>query len=186
MEQIKVWFVTPEATPFAKTGGLADVAGSLPRALKKLGIDVRVVMPKYRQIPQPLINKMMFLGYTFVDLTWRHEYCGIFTLEYDGVPFYFLDNEHYFYRDWYYGQPDDGERFTFFCKAVLETAVKAFNFCIEKGIWDLDSIWASYYSTVFANDPIPDIVVKDEIPCLSYGVDNSIYDNLLPGGIHHA
>lgn len=120
MEQIKVWFVTPEATPFAKTGGLADVAGSLPRALKKLGIDVRVVMPKYRQIPQPLINKMMFLGYTFVDLTWRHEYCGIFTLEYDGVPFYFLDNEHYFYRDWYYGQPDDGERFTFFCKAVLE------------------------------------------------------------------
>lgn len=68
----------------------------------------------------------------------------------------------------------------------LETAVKAFNFCIEKGIWDLDSIWAIYYSTVFANNPIPDIVVKDEIPCLSYGVDNSIYDNLLPGGIHHA
>lgn len=120
MEQIKVWFVTPEAAPFAKTGGLADVAGSLPRALKDLGIDIRVVMPKYRQIPQPVMNKMMFLGYTFVDLTWRHEYCGIFTLEHDGVPFYFLDNEHYFYRDWYYGQADDGERFTFFCKAALE------------------------------------------------------------------
>ena len=68
----------------------------------------------------------------------------------------------------------------------LETAVKAFNFCIEKGIRDMDSIWASYYSTVFANAPIPDIVVKDEIPCLSYGVDNSIYDSLLKGGLPHA
>ena len=63
---------------------------------------------------------MRFLGYTYVDLSWRHEYCGIFTLEYDGIPFYFLDNERFFNRDWYYGQPDDGERFAFFSKAVLE------------------------------------------------------------------
>jgi len=117
---MKVWFAVSEAAPFAKTGGLADVAGSLPKALRRLGIDIRVVMPKYRQIPPQYTDKMNFVGYTFVDLTWRREYCGVFELVHEGVPFYFLDNERYFFRDWYYGQADDGERFTFFCKAVLE------------------------------------------------------------------
>lgn len=120
MDQMKIWFAASEVAPFVKTGGLADVAGSLPKALKKLGVDIRVVLPKYRQIPEEYTSKMRFLGYTYVDLSWRHEYCGVFTLDYEGVSFYFLDNEHYFNRDWYYGQPDDGERFTFFCKAVLE------------------------------------------------------------------
>ncbi len=120
MEQIKVWFVASEVSPFAKTGGLADVAGSLPSALREMGVDVRVVMPKYGQISQEYVNKMKFLGYTYVDLTWRHEYCGIFTLEHHGVPYYFIDNEHFFCREWFYGQTDDGERFAFFCKAVLE------------------------------------------------------------------
>lgn len=120
MDQMKIWFAVSEAAPFVKTGGLADVAGSLPKALKKLGVDIRVVLPKYRQIPQEYVNKMRYLGYTYVDLSWRREYCGVLTLDYDGVSYYFLDNEHYFNRDWYYGQPDDGERFTFFCKAVLE------------------------------------------------------------------
>lgn len=120
MDQMKIWFAASEVAPFVKTGGLADVAGSLPKALKKLGVDIRVVLPKYRQISEEYVSKMRFLGYTYVDLSWRHEYCGIFTLEYEGVSFYFLDNEHYFSRDWYYGLPDDGERFTFFCKAVLE------------------------------------------------------------------
>lgn len=120
MEKIKVWFAASEAAPFVKTGGLADVAGSLPKALRKMDVDIRVVMPKYRQIPQEYVNKMNFLGYTYVDLAWRHEYCGIFSLELDGVSYYFLDNEHFFSRDWFYGQIDDGERFTFFCKAILE------------------------------------------------------------------
>ncbi len=120
MEQMKIWFASSEVVPFVKTGGLADVAGSLPKALKKLGVDIRVVMPKYRQISMEYVNKMRFLGYTYVDLSWRHEYCGIFTLEHDGVSYYFLDNEHFFNRDWYYGQPDDGERFTFFSRAILE------------------------------------------------------------------
>jgi starch synthase len=120
VEKIKIWFAASEVAPFAKTGGLADVAGSLPKALTKLDIDIRVVMPKYRQIPQQYTDKMGFVGYTYVDLAWRHEYCGIFTLEYEGVRFYFLDNEHYFNRDWYYGQFDDGERFSFFCKAILD------------------------------------------------------------------
>lgn len=120
MDQIKIWFATAEATPFAKTGGLADVSGSLPKALRKIGIDARVVMPKYSQIPQEYLNEMSFLGYVYVDLCWRHEYCGIFKLEHEGVPYYFLDNEHFFNRGYYYGQTDDGERFTFFCKAILE------------------------------------------------------------------
>ena len=120
MERIKIWFATAEAAPFAKTGGLADVAGSLPKALRKIGLDARVVMPKYSQIPQEYLNKMSFLGYIYVDLSWRREYCGIFKLEHEGVPYYFLDNEHFFNRSYYYGQPDDGERFTFFCKAILE------------------------------------------------------------------
>lgn len=117
---MKVLFAVSEAAPFAKTGGLADVAGSLPKALRKLNVDVRVVMPKYSQISQQYINKMSFMGYTYVNLTWRREYCGVFRMVHEGVPFYFLDNEHYFKRDWYYGQFDDGERFTFFCKAILE------------------------------------------------------------------
>lgn len=120
MNNIRVWFASSEVAPFAKTGGLADVAGSLPKALKKLGADIRVVMPKYRQIPKEYTEKMTFLGYTMVDLTWRKQYCGVYSLEHDGVTCYFLDNEYYFYRDWYYGMYDDGERFAFFSKAILE------------------------------------------------------------------
>jgi glycogen synthase (ADP-glucose) len=120
VNNIRVWFASSEVAPFAKTGGLADVAGSLPKALKKLGADIRVVMPKYRQIPKEYTEKMTFLGYTMVDLTWRKQYCGVYSLEHDGVTCYFLDNEYYFYRDWYYGMYDDGERFAFFSKAILE------------------------------------------------------------------
>ena len=76
MNQMKIWFAASEVAPFAKTGGLADVAGSLPKALKRLNVDIRVVMPKYRQIPQEYVNKMRFLGYTYIDLAWRHEYAG--------------------------------------------------------------------------------------------------------------
>ena len=78
MKDIKIWFASSEAAPFAKTGGLADVAGSLPKALRKLGADVRVVMPKYRQIPPEYADRLKFLGYTMVDLTWRKQYCGVF------------------------------------------------------------------------------------------------------------
>jgi starch synthase len=120
MDGYKIWFAASEVAPFAKTGGLADVAGSLPKALAKLGADIRVVMPKYRQIPREYTGAMTFLGNTYVDLTWRRQYCGVYLLETDGVKWYFLDNEYYFFRDWYYGMGDDGERFAFFCKAILE------------------------------------------------------------------
>ncbi len=124
MEMMKIWFASSEVDPFIKTGGLADVAGSLPVALRKMGIDIRVVMPKYGQIAAKYTDRMEFLGSVEVDLTWRRQYCGIFRLVENGVTCYFLDNEYYFHRDWYYGQSDDGERFTFFCRAILDTLPK--------------------------------------------------------------
>lgn len=120
MKRLKVWFASSEAAPFAKTGGLADVAGSLPKALKGLGVDIRVVMPKYRQIDPQYVSEMEFIGSCTIELSWRKQYCGVYRLESDGVPFYFIDNEYYFFRDGFYGLYDDGERFSFFCKAILE------------------------------------------------------------------
>ncbi len=120
MSNPKILFAASEVVPFAKTGGLADVAGSLPKALAKLGIDIRVVMPKYKVIPQEYVDKMEYMGYTYVNIGWRHQYCGIFKIVQDGVTVYFIDNEYYFKRDWLYGSGDEGEQFTFFSKAIVE------------------------------------------------------------------
>ena len=119
MEALKILFASSEVEPFVKTGGLADVAGSLPRALRGNGLDVRVVMPKYAQIPAQYTEQMTYLGQVEVDLVWRKQYCGVYHLVEKGVECYFLDNEFYFHRDWYYGQVDDGERFAFFSRAIL-------------------------------------------------------------------
>jgi starch synthase len=124
MEMMKIWFASSEVDPFVKTGGLADVAGSLPVALGRMGIDIRVVMPKYGQIAAKYSDRMEFIGSVEVDLTWRRQYCGIFRLVENGVTCYFLDNEYYFHRDWYYGLEDDGERFAFFCRAILDVLPK--------------------------------------------------------------
>ncbi len=120
INDIKVLFAASEVVPFAKTGGLADVAGSLPKCLRKLGVDVRVVMPKYRSIPCEYVEKMEYLGYIYVDISWRHQYCGIFRLVHEGVVLYFIDNEYYFKREGLYGSPDEAEQFTFFSKAIIE------------------------------------------------------------------
>jgi len=120
MGKIKVLYASSEVEPFVKTGGLADVAGSLPKALKALDVDIRVVLPKYGQIDTNYVSKMEFIGSCQVALSWRKQYCGIFRLEYDGVTYYFIDNEYYFFRNGLYGLYDDGERFSFFCKAILE------------------------------------------------------------------
>ncbi|MCX7710101.1 MAG: glycogen synthase GlgA [Clostridia bacterium] len=117
---MKILFAASEAVPFAKTGGLADVAGSLPKALKKAGADIRVVMPKYKGISKSYTEQMQFIGSIYVDLGWRHQYCGILKLEYEDVIFYFLDNEYYFNRDGLYGHYDEAEQFTFFCKSLIE------------------------------------------------------------------
>ncbi len=117
---MKVLFAVSEAFPFAKSGGLADVAYSLPKALRKLGIDVRVIMPKYGDISSDFSTKMKHLCHFTVPVGWRNQYCGIEYLNLDDVPFYFIDNEYYFKRPGYYGYYDDGERFSFFSRAVCE------------------------------------------------------------------
>lgn len=117
---LKVLFAAAEAVPFAKTGGLADVAGSLPKELKKQGVDVRVVMPKYSCIPEVYKQQMEPVLETSVQVGWRKQYCGIQKLEHDGVPMYFIDNEQYFKREGLYGYLDDAERFSFFSRAILD------------------------------------------------------------------
>ena len=117
----KILFAASEARPFIATGGLADVIGSLPQALAKdPKYDIRVVLPLYSDIKPELRRKMSFLGNIFVPLSWRNQYCGIFTCEQEGVTFYFIDNEYYFKRAGCYGYYDDGERFAFFSRSVME------------------------------------------------------------------
>ncbi len=117
-----ILYAGSEIMPFAATGGLGDVLGSLPAALKRKepDCDVRAVMPLYAHIKREWREKMTFLKWFNVPLAWRHAYCGVFSLEKDGVTFYFLDNEYYFKRAALYGEYDDGERFAFFSVAVLE------------------------------------------------------------------
>ena len=116
---MKVCFIAAEAAPFVKVGGLGDVIGSFPKSLRELGVDARVILPLYSSIDRERFG-LKYKAYQFVDLGWRHSYCGIFETEVDGVPCYFVDNEQYFNRDSIYGQIDDGERFAFFSKAALE------------------------------------------------------------------
>lgn len=117
---MKVLFVASEAHPFIKTGGLGDVMGALPQSLIKIGVDVRVVIPKYKNIKDELKQKLQFVKWFTVPVGWRNQYCGIFQYQYKGVTYYFIDNEYYFNRDGLYGYYDDGERFAFFNRAVLE------------------------------------------------------------------
>jgi starch synthase len=117
---VKVLFAVSECGPFAKSGGLADVAGSLPKELKSLGTDIRVILPKYGTISEEYKMKMKKTGELTVPVGWRNQYCGIEELKEQGVTYYFIDNEYYFKRDNLYGYYDDGERFAYFNKAVLE------------------------------------------------------------------
>ena len=117
----KILFVASEVLPYVKTGGLADVAGALPGALCRAGYETRVILPLYQDIPNELRQTMQFVGNCYVALAWRYQYCGIFRQEYQGVVYYFVDNEYYFKRQGLYGHYDDGERFAFFSKAVLES-----------------------------------------------------------------
>ena len=111
---MKLLYVTSEAYPFCKTGGLADVASSLPPALAAEGVETAVILPLYDKIGPQWREKMTFRRYIYVDLGWRHEYCGLFSLYDRGVTWYFVDNEKYFRRGRLYGEFDDGERFAFF------------------------------------------------------------------------
>lgn len=117
---LKVLFVASEAAPFAKTGGLGDVIGSLPKALKKQAMDVRVILPKYGSIPAEFTENMTRTATLTVPVGWRRQYCGLYELEYQGVTWHFVDNEYYFKREQLYGYYDEAERFAYFCRAVLK------------------------------------------------------------------
>ncbi|MGG7060227.1 glycogen synthase GlgA [Clostridium nigeriense] len=117
---MKILFVASESHPFIKTGGLGDVIGALPVALKELGEDVRVVIPNYRDINEEIKSNLKYIGNFNVNVGWRNQYCGILEYEYEGVMFYLLDNEYYFKRGGLYGYYDDGEKFAFFSRAVVE------------------------------------------------------------------
>ena len=117
----KILFVASEAAPFIATGGLAEVVGSLSKALaRNEALDVRVVIPLYQDVKKEYRKDFRFLGNIFVPLSWRNQYCGIFEYVMDGVTYYFIDNEYYFKRPGCYGYYDDGERFAFFSRSVME------------------------------------------------------------------
>lgn len=120
-KKMQIVFASAECAPFVKTGGLGDVAGSLPAALVRAGAEVIVMVPKYATIKDEYKAQMEHLSDFYVSLGWRNEYCGLEKLEHDGVTYMFIDNERYFARDYPYGFFDDGERFAFFSKAITES-----------------------------------------------------------------
>ena len=151
---MKVLYAASEARPFVASGGLADVACSLPKALRKRLIGCRVIMPLYSTIPQEYRDEMEFVTHITVPVAWRRQYCGIFKLNYDGVIYYFLDNQYYFKRDAIYGHFDDAERFSFFARAILEV-IPYLDFkpdVINCNDWQT-ALTPVYYSLFYANRP---------------------------------
>ncbi len=151
---MKVLYVASEALPFMASGGLGDVAGSLPQALRKRLIGCRVVMPLYDTIKQELKDKMTFVTNISVPVAWRRQYCGIFQAKHEGVIYYLIDNQYYFKRDTIYGHYDDAERFTFFARAVLEI-LPVVDFkpdIIHCNDWQ-SALTPVFYSTFYSKDP---------------------------------
>lgn len=151
---MKVLYVSSEAQPFMASGGLGDVAGSLPQALRKRLIGCRVVMPLYDTIRQELKDTMTFVTSISVPVAWRRQYCGIFQAKHGGVIYYFIDNQYYFKRDTIYGHYDDAERFTFFSRAVLEI-LPHIDFrpdIIHCNDWQ-SALTPVFYTTMYAKDP---------------------------------
>ena len=151
---MKVLYAASEALPFIASGGLADVAGSLPQALRKRLVGCRVVMPLYDGIKQELKDSMKFITSVSVPVAWRRQYCGIFEAKAGGVIYYLLDNQYYFKRDALYGFYDDAERFAFFARAILEI-IPHIDFkpdIIHCNDWQT-ALTPLYYSTMYANQP---------------------------------
>ncbi len=149
----RILFVASEAAPYIATGGLAEVIGSLSKALAKTGkYDVRVMLPLYMDIKQDLRDKFRFIGNTTVPVAWRNQYCGVFEYISEGVTYYFLDNEYYFKRKGCYGHFDDGERFAFFCRGVLEIfpLVNFFPQIIHCHDWQ-SALTAIYLKTIYSS-----------------------------------
>ncbi len=148
-----VLFVTSEATPFIKTGGLADVIGSLPISLaQRDNYDVRVILPLYGTMEEGFKTHLTYIGNFNVPVGWRNQYCGLFYYKRKGVTFYFIDNEYYFKRDTLYGHYDDGERFAFFSRAVMESLAHLDYYpqILHCHDWQ-SSLAVIYLKTIYAN-----------------------------------
>ncbi len=117
---MNILFICTEATPFAKSGGLGDVMGALPHELIERGVNAKVMMPLYRNIKAQYFSDMKQVAVFDTHVSWRTKYCGLYSMEYNGITFFFIDNEEYFARDSYYGYYDDGERFAYFCNAAMD------------------------------------------------------------------
>ena len=117
---MRILYCASEANPFCGSGGLADVAGSLPHTLVRKGQDCRIVVPMYGSIPYELKRQLQYITNFWVPVGWRSQYCGLFWASWNGCTYYFLDNEYYFNRDKLYGYYDDAERFSFFSRAIME------------------------------------------------------------------
>lgn len=136
---MNVLMVASEAYTFVKSNSLGNVIENLSKGLKKDGVDIRVILPKYKTINYEFIKDFKFIKYYYVDISWRKQYCGILEYEYEGVTYYFIDNEYYFKREDLYGHHDDAERFIFFSRAILEM--------INEGIWIPDVIHCNDWQT---------------------------------------
>ncbi len=154
---MNILFASTEAVPFSKTGGLGDVAGSLPRELNRQGMNARVILPLYKSIKENFGSSISYIKSFTVPLAWRNVYCGLFKTEYKGVIFYFLDNLQYFDRDRNYGYYDDGERFAFYSMGVL-AAIKELDFkpdILHCNEWQTAMV-PVYRKTLFGKDPYYD------------------------------
>lgn len=152
---IKVLLVAAEAAPFVKTGGLGDVVGTLPKELRRQGVDARVIIPKYGNIDEGFRRRMTGQAVLNVPVGWRNQYCGIEMLEYEDVPFYFVDNEYYFKRSGMYGYFDEAERYAFFCRAVL-AALPHIDFVphiLHSHDWHAGLV-SVYYHAFYRQDPL--------------------------------
>lgn len=151
---MKIFFAASEAVPYVKSGGLGDVIGSLPPSLVSEDCEVSCVLPLYDAVPQEVRERLTFITSVYVPVAWRSQYCGIFKLEENGVTWYFIDNEYYFRRGTLYGAYDDGERFSFFSRAVL-TLIGTLGEkpdVIHCHDWQT-ALVPVYLRTVYANDP---------------------------------
>ncbi len=208
---MKILFAASEANPFIKTGGLGDVMGALPVSLKELGADVRVIIPKYRDINEEIKSKLKYIKNFTVKVGWRNQYCGVFEYDYEGVKFYLIDNEYYFKRGGLYGYYDDGEKFAFFSRAVLEflkhtdwtpdivhcndwqTAMvpvlhKLEYICDEKfkNMKTILSIHNLFFKGMYSPEVLPELFGYDYEPYFNGSLEHNGAVSFLKGGINYA
>ncbi|MBE6053490.1 MAG: glycogen synthase GlgA [Clostridium sartagoforme] len=208
---MNILFVASEAHPLIKTGGLGDVIGALPASLKELGVDARVVIPNYRDIKDEVKKNFKYIDNFIVKVGWREQYCGILEYVYEGVKFYLLDNEYYFKRSGLYGYYDDGERYAFFSRAVLEF-VKNINWTPDilhcndwqtamvpvlhkleyikedkfKKIKSILSIHNLFFKGMFSPDVLPELFGYDYEAFLNGSLEHNGGLSFLKGGINYS